>query len=64
VLAELDQLLAGLQANGLTDWAAGAERTARWVRKVGVDSVVLIRLRSYRKVLAASGSTSPLRGPR
>jgi hypothetical protein len=54
VLAELDQLVAGLQANGLTDWVAGAQRTAGWVRKRGVDSVVLIRLSSYRKVLTAA----------
>jgi hypothetical protein len=38
----------------LTDWAAGAARTAAWVRHAGVDSVALIRLSSYRKVLAAA----------
>ena len=64
VLAELDQLAAGLRAAGLVDWTAGAERTARWVRRFGVDSVVLIRLRCYRNVSAAAGLTSPQRGPR
>jgi hypothetical protein len=54
VLAELDQVLAGLQAAGLDDWAAGAQLTAAWVRDAGVDSVVLIRLSCYRKVLAAA----------
>ena len=64
VLAELDQLVAGLRAAGLVDWAAGAQWTARWVRKTGVDSVMLIRLRCYRKVLAAAGLTAAQRGPR
>jgi hypothetical protein len=54
VLAELDQVLAGLRAAGLVDWAVGAEWTAAWVRDAGVDSVVLIRLSCYRKVLAAA----------
>jgi hypothetical protein len=53
-LAELDQLVAGLQAEGLPDWVASAQRTAAWVRKFGVDSVALIRLSSYRKVLTAA----------
>lgn len=60
--AELDQLVAGLRAAGLVDWAAGAERTAGWMRKAGVDSVALIRLRCYQKVSAAAGLT-PQRGP-
>jgi hypothetical protein len=60
VLAELDQLVAGLRAAGLVDGAAGAQRTAAWVRKDGrVDSVAAIRLRCYRKVLTAAQ-----RGPR
>jgi hypothetical protein len=54
VLAELDQLVAGLQAEGLTNWVASAQRTAAWVRHAGVDSVALIRLSSYRKVLMAA----------
>lgn len=64
VLSELDQMLAGLRAAGLVDWAAGADRTASWVRRHGVDSVALIRLSCYRKVLAAAGSTAAQRGPR
>lgn len=64
MLAELDQVLAELRAAGLDDWAAGAEWTAGWVRKEGVDSVVLIRLSSYRKVLAAAGLTPSQREPR
>jgi hypothetical protein len=59
VLAELDQVLAGLQAAGLDDWAAGAQLTAAWVRDAGVDSVVLIRLSSYRKVLEAAAAGWP-----
>jgi hypothetical protein len=55
VLAELDQLVAGLRAAGVIDnWVASARRTAGWVREVGVDSVALIRLSSYRKVLMAA----------
>jgi hypothetical protein len=57
VLAELDQLVAGLRAAGVIDnWVTGAQRTAAWVRHAGVDSVVLIRLSSYRKVLAAAAA--------
>ena len=56
VLAELDQIIARLRAAGLVDWTAGAEATLEWVRDAGVDSVVRIRLSSYRKVLAAAAA--------
>jgi hypothetical protein len=53
-LAELDQLIAGLRATGIDHWLAGAEWTREWVRENGVDSVVEVRLRAYRSVLAAA----------
>jgi hypothetical protein len=56
VLAELDHLIAGLRAAGADSWAAGAEHTAVWVRDNGVDSVVEVRLSSYRKVLEAAAA--------
>jgi hypothetical protein len=58
VLAELDQVIAGLRAAGVADsWVAEARSTAAWVRRHGVDSVVRIRLSAYRKVmLAAAGA--------
>jgi hypothetical protein len=58
-MAELDQVAAALRDAGSDRWAEAAEETAGWVRDVGVDSVVMARLRLYRKVLAAAAAGSP-----
>jgi hypothetical protein len=57
VLAELDQLIAGLHGAGIESWAAGAEYTRKWVQDGrGVDSVVMVRMSAYRKVLEAAAA--------
>jgi hypothetical protein len=54
ILAELDQVIAELRAAGLDRWVARAEGDVEWVQAEGADSVVLIRLSSYRNVLRAA----------